>query len=547
MIHQSFLVGTALLFVGFTAFAQANCEKGDCLNGDGVRVYPSGARYKGLFKDGNPEGRGELHFSDGRLYVGEWRGGQRNGLGVLTYADGGKYTGLFQQNKKHGQGVMVYANGNRYEGQWATGHPHGQGTFTYANGDSYEGFLAVGQCDGQGIMRYADGSVYEGEWKANTLHGNGQLTFADGQVAKGRWNEGQYLTDWKQYAFQGDTATIRNCNAVFCQSGTGRFTYSNGSVFIGFFREGQPTGRATVYYADGNRYEGQWERHTPHGPGLMTYADGRQIGAVWTHGHPTRKLYLQDQPSTPATVTIDHDPKVKIWAVVIGAAHYQNMPTLRYTDDDAYQIYAFLKSPEGGALPDEQVKVLIDEQATRKNILAAMRQTFLRADENDVVLFYFSGHGLEGAFLPIDYDGYHHQLEHEVVKQVLNQSQAKHKLVLADACHSGSLLAQRAPLKGVLQRYYEAFNSTQGGTALLMSSKGEEYSLEDGGLRSGIFSHFLIRGLKGAADADANRIVTVQELFNYVHQQVRLYTGSIQTPTLTGSFDPRMPVAAVRE
>ena len=80
----------------------------------------------------------------------------------------------------------------------------------------------------------------------------------------------------------------------------------------------------------------------------------------------------------------------------------------------------------------------------------------------------------------------------------------------------------------------------------MMSSKGEEYSLEDGGLRSGIFSHFLVRGLKGEADKNGDKMVVIQELFDYVYKQVRLYTGNVQTPTLTGSFDNRMPVAAIR-
>ena len=80
-----------------------------------------------------------------------------------------------------------------------------------------------------------------------------------------------------------------------------------------------------------------------------------------------------------------------------------------------------------------------------------------------------------------------------------------------------------------------------------MSSKGEEYSLEDGGLRSGIFSHFLVLGLKGAANQNGDDLVTIQELFDYVHQNVRMYTGNVQTPTLTGIFDPNMPVAFVRE
>ena len=37
------------------------------------------------------------------------------------------------------------------------------------------------------------------------------------------------------------------------------------------------------------------------------------------------------------------------------------MPVLRYTDDDAYQMYAFFKSPEGGALDDEHIRILINE------------------------------------------------------------------------------------------------------------------------------------------------------------------------------------------
>ena len=80
-----------------------------------------------------------------------------------------------------------------------------------------------------------------------------------------------------------------------------------------------------------------------------------------------------------------------------------------------------------------------------------------------------------------------------------------------------------------------------------MSSKGEEYSLEDGGLRSGIFSHFLVRGLKGEADSDGDSIITIDELFKFIHTNVRRYTGNIQTPTLTGDFDKRMPVGIVRE
>ena len=164
-----------------------------------------------------------------------------------------------------------------------------------------------------------------------------------------------------------------------------------------------------------------------------------------------------------------------------------------------------------------------------------------------MVIFYFSGHGLEGAFLPVDYDGFNNKLLHTEIKGIMNESQAKHKLCIADACHSGTLLAMKgATMATTLQKYYSAFQETKGGLALLMSSKAEEYSLEDQGLRSGIFSHYLIRGLKGEADSDGNKIITIRELYDYIYKSVRSYTSAAQTPTLTGKHDDEMPVAIIR-
>lgn len=539
-----FLIGFLLSATSLTA--QIECLSGDCINGKGVCIYPSEARYEGQFRDGKPHGQGKLYFPDGRLYKGEWENGYKEGQGVLTYANGDKYTGDFSDNKYHGRGIMAYANGNRYEGKWVNGQQSGKGTYFLANGDRYEGGFMAGQFSGLGKMFYADGSVYSGQWQHNQRHGRGVLSFPDEEEIVGEWADGQYLADWHKYGYQGDTLNLRNCNVEDCVSGTGRYTYTDGSVYVGEFRDGQPEGQGTVYYQSGSRYEGSWHAHTPHGRGIMRYASGKVTGAIWDFGKPAKQLFVEGGSDRQGPVAIDRSPDVKIWAVIVGAATYAYMPTLRYTDDDAYQLYAFLKSPEGGALPDEQIRLLIDEDATYRNIKEAMNATFMRADENDVVIFYFSGHGLQGSFLPVDYDGHHNQLRHEDITFLLENSRAKHKLVLADACHSGSLLARRSAVASDLNRFYKAFESTQGGLALMMSSKGEEYSLEDGGLRSGIFSHFLVRGLKGEADADSDGIVRIQELYEYVHRQVRRYTGNVQTPTLTGRFDGEMPVSVVR-
>jgi hypothetical protein len=539
----------AVMLLTFHLCAQVNCVEGDCINGKGTSVFPSGAKYVGTFQDGTIHGNGTLYFSDGRVYTGDWSNSFRQGKGMLSFPNGDRYEGAFRKNKRVGQGVITFANGNKYDGQWSNDYPNGLGTFFYANGDRYEGAFVNGQCEGNGTLFYVDGSKYVGEWLSNKRHGKGTLVFADGQRLEGQWVDNQYLADWTALGYKGDTTRLRNCNESFCQDGIGRFRYRDGSVYIGQFNNGLPEGQGTVYYAGGDRYEGAWKKHAPHGRGIMYYNSGKVIGAIWEYGRPHKKLYAENENLTNDLVITEKDVEVRIWAVVVGAARYSHMPVLRYTDDDAYQIYAFLKSPEGGALPDSQVKLLIDEDATRGNILDAMRTVFFKADENDVVLFYFSGHGLQGAFLPTDFDGYNNLINHDEIKNLLQVSKAKHKLVVADACHSGSLLALRSGggVNKTLLKYYKAFEDSKGGTALLMSSKGEEYSLEDGGLRSGIFSHFLVRGLKGEADKNSNSIVTIEELYSFVHQNVRMYTGNLQTPTLTGAFDENMPVSVIRE
>jgi len=334
----------------------------------------------------------------------------------------------------------------------------------------------------------------------------------------------------------------QDCNKAFCETGVGTFTYQDGSKYMGTFQNGNPWGEGTVYYANGDIYSGGWQDHAPHGEGVMNYESGRALGAIWRRGRPIEELYA-DADDVKVEVAVDESAEVKIWAVVVGVGRYAYMPQLKYTDDDAFRFYSFLKSPEGGAIKDEQIVLLVDEYATRDNIMSQLRSTLHRADANDVIMFYFSGHGLQGAFLPVDYDGYNNRLAHTDVKEILQESNAKHKIVFGDACHSGTLTAAKGIYKDDLASYYKAFEDTKGGLALMMSSKGEEVSLEDGGLQSGIFSHYLIDGLKGSADLDDDNIVTIGELFGYVHYQVLHYTANAQTPTITGDYDHKMPVS----
>ena len=87
-------------------------------------------------------------------------------------------------------------------------------------------------------------------------------------------------------------------------------------------------------------------------------------------------------------------------------------------------MYAFLKSPEGGALPDDQLVIMVDESATRNKIIKNMEEVFGRAGKDDMILFYFSGHGEKEGLLPIDYNGYDNVLEHKTISKILNKTKA---------------------------------------------------------------------------------------------------------------------------
>jgi hypothetical protein len=490
-------------------------------------------------------------------------------------------------NCRNGKGTFRFANGDEYAGNWLNGQPNGKGTYRFSSKERYEGNFEKGKFSGAGTMYYPDGGKYVGNWLNNKKHGAGTVTSPGGTLQRGQWQNGSFVGETATASTQpakpntnkpttnkpntppankpttttsaptsnkpkskSDIGALRNCNKVFCRQGQGYFDYPDGSRWIGDMLDGKPAGNGICFYSNGDRYEGEWIGNAPNGRGIMYFASGRVYGAVWANGAPVRELDSDEVvPSDPIKVEASSD--VKIYAVVVGVGKYTAMPVLKFPDDDAFLFYSFLKSPEGGALPDQQIALLTDQDATRTNILKTMRDMFLKADKNDVVIFYYSGHGLEGCFLPVDFDGYNNKLRHDEIKKIFKDSKAKHKLCIADACHSGSLnlgegLAAKGPVQVSTARLYQAFEDAEGGIALLMSSKSEELSLEDHGLRQGVFTHYVLQGLKGKADNNGDYIVTIKELYNFVHGRVREYTSGLQTPVLTGTYDDVMPVSIRR-
>lgn len=547
---KSLFLFVTVLF-NFSGTLNANCIDGDCLNGKGSMVSNNGIRYSGNFKSGIFNGIGKAIYSNGDEYIGEWLNGQKEGKGKYSFSNGSIYRGHFHKDLIEGRGTMIYDNGEQYTGEWLSGKPNGQGVYKFYDKDRYEGNFKNGTLQGDGTMYYADGSIYSGQWKDGDRYGKGSFTDAYGRIINGEWRAGELINEHsaKEQLIVNSAPVqsnspdnIRNCNTNFCKTGKGSYTYEDGSKYVGDFKDGEPMGYGVCTYSNGDRYEGFWKNDSPNGKGLLIDRNGKRLMAIWENG-TTQKIIDEDVIVSSDNLKVEFSPEVKIWATIVGVSKYTYMPSLNYTDDDAYRMDAFLQSTKGGALDDDQIQLLVDEQATRKSILTAVQKSFAKADANDVVIFYFSGHGLDGSIIPIDFNGYQNKILYQEIADIIKKSKAKQKIIITDACYSGSMMASRSPYDSQLTGFYNALADAGEGTVIITSSKQQEYSMEDMGLRSGVFSYYLIKGLKGSADYNKNGIVTITELFNFVSTNVRNYTAGAQSPQISGDYDKNMPIA----
>ncbi len=254
---------------------------------------------------------------------------------------------------------------------------------------------------------------------------------------------------------------------------------------------------------------------------------------------------------------IPNASKGNTYAVIVGVAKYLDADLqLQFANRDAEIFADFLISASGGSVPKENIKLLIDDDATQGEIEKAIVKLKDKCTKDDNVFFYFSGHGaLENETMYNDgylicYNTSSVAFKNMGVSIVWLNKMANtlavqnnaNVIMITDACHSGRMANNKFKGSALVG---EQLMITKQHEIRIASCKPDELSIEkqDWGEGRGVFSYNLVNGLQGGlADADNNGIVTVGEIKVYLenamaNDQVLKNDGETQTPVIKGRPD----------
>jgi tetratricopeptide (TPR) repeat protein len=250
---------------------------------------------------------------------------------------------------------------------------------------------------------------------------------------------------------------------------------------------------------------------------------------------------------------------VQLWAVIIGVSRYLNgdqnkggnvISNLKNAADDAHAVAEFLRSPEGGGFPDDHIKFLTDEQATKVEVEKALTWLKAQAKDDDYFVIYIAAHGAlipfydsklnasvdRPYFLLYDTDlgkAEETALKMEMFRQTVDQLRSKKGLVLSDTCYSGGVqLPGRGTDESVNtnQRYLDEMSKIPAGVGFISAARQTERSYELDDFNHGVFTYSLLEALSGNADKNQDEKVTFEEAVQYLDEAVPLHTGNKQHP-----------------
>jgi peptidoglycan/xylan/chitin deacetylase (PgdA/CDA1 family)/uncharacterized caspase-like protein len=238
-------------------------------------------------------------------------------------------------------------------------------------------------------------------------------------------------------------------------------------------------------------------------------------------------------------------PYRESWAAIIGIDNYQNWPKLRYATSDAQGIRDLLIQKY--SFKPENVFVLLDQDATRQNILSLLGDKLANPDmvkHDDRVFVFFAGHGATrklpsgrdlGYIIPVEaglgnFGG--QAISMTNFQDVSEAIPAKHVLFVMDSCYSGLALTRGGAVR--FSPNYLAEISRREARQMFTAGGADQEVADSGPNGHSIFTWTLLQALDGRADMNGDGVITATELAAYVAPAVSAL--SHQTPAF-GSLE----------
>ena len=202
-------------------------------------------------------------------------------------------------NCTDGWGKWEFDNGY-YDGFWVNGKREGYGLYKWNDYGVYIGFWLNDTMDGYGSYEDENGKIIARIYSNGKLNGYGEESTLDNEYKRGVYKDHSLETP---YTFIANDKELE-CNAGDCQNGYGRYAWSNGDHFTGFFQNGIPyLGR--YEFANGDVYNGKFNSKGEfHGQGRFFYHLGGYYGGEFSNGNFNGKGYYHDK---------DYITKIGVW------------------------------------------------------------------------------------------------------------------------------------------------------------------------------------------------------------------------------------------
>lgn len=187
--------------------------------------------------------------------------------------------------------------------------------------------------------------------------------------------------------------------------------------------------------------------------------------------------------------------QARVYVLAVGVSNYYGSENNLPQASRAAKEFA-----DAMKLQTKDVTLLTSKYATVANIREKLNAIVNRAQKGDRIVFFHEGHGYDGGFCGVD-----GTISYKELAQTLAKSPANLKLVFLGGCHSGS-----AKNAGVLNYTDQAWITATRADELGAEANRSPY----------YFGGSVVKGLRGKADFDANKDVTLLELFKYIYNDI---------------------------